>query len=182
LSLTVLDSRTLVDGIVTEETSVLVVVRRDSSNPTHPNVVSVPTQRIPLSLFRQMRRADGAGDGDDTASGFVDSAHHNGHDPIVYATEALLARKFEWGEALETGRARFRALAHGCLDGTAIYEMVSEDRAECSEAIAMMNVFGRADRRSRGPAARHEQLRTRGVDIGGTVHGRRPNPEPGHLR
>ena len=54
LSLTVLDARTLPEGILRPDSLLLVVVRRPDCNPTHPNVVSVPTQRLPRSLFCEL--------------------------------------------------------------------------------------------------------------------------------
>jgi hypothetical protein len=54
LSLTVLDAATLDDGVLLPDSSVLIVARRPGTNPTHPNVISVPTQRVPESLHRDI--------------------------------------------------------------------------------------------------------------------------------
>lgn len=142
LSLTVLDGSSLPGGELRADSRVLVVVRDAVANLTHPNVVSVPTQRIPAQLYdaivasarsvgkdRNVRFFDG---------GVISSKTDDGHNATVHATEALLARKLGLAEGLESGRVRFRAALRARVDGTAVYDNVGSDAI--FEPISMLNV------------------------------------------
>ena len=53
--LTILDGNTLgPNGEIDDKTKILVGVRDYRANPTHPNVISTPTQRIPKGLFDEL--------------------------------------------------------------------------------------------------------------------------------
>ena len=144
LSLTVLDGNSLRSGRVETDAQVLVVVRDAGTNPTHPNVVSVPTQRLPASLYDDIvASADVAGD--DVAGnvrffrgGLVDTSSDSGHHPVVYAVEALLARKLGLAEPLERDQLRLRAALRARVDGVAVYETGGEPEYE---HISMLNVL-----------------------------------------
>lgn len=145
LSLTVVDGRTMEDGVVTPASSVLAVDRSVAANPTHPHVVSVPTLRIPPSLHDAIVASAtlaGTRDGGHTAyfsGGEVDSEAHNGHAAVVYAVEALLARKLGAAELLESGGLRYRAALRSRVDDTAVYDNLGPENVY--EPISMTNVL-----------------------------------------
>jgi hypothetical protein len=144
LSLTILDEDTLDDGVLTSTSNVLVVARHPDTNHTHPDVVSVPTQRLPGALLADVvasARSLGPGvDGATTlyAGGVVDSAENSGHHPVIFATESLLARKLGLADALERGTFRFRAALRAVVAGTAVYD--NFDGPDVYEPIDMLNV------------------------------------------
>jgi hypothetical protein len=122
---------------------VLVVVRDAAANPTHPNVVSVPTQRIPLQLYDAIIASGRfVGEEPDRHAAFFDggviSSADSGHDATVHATEALLARKLGLADRLESGLVRFRAALRARVDGTAVYDNLGGDAI--FEPISMLNV------------------------------------------
>lgn len=142
LSLTVLDACSLRQGVLRLDSRMLVVVRRPTSNPTHPNVVSVPTQRLPRWLFSELvadaEEAACVKPGSVYAGKELDSHLANGHHPVVYATEALLARKLGAAGLLERSEMRFRAALRSRVAGYAMYDGSSPYGR--SEPIDMLNV------------------------------------------
>jgi len=132
------------DDVLSSSTRVLVVARAAGANRTHPNVVSVPTQRIPPALLEEIVAADDAvGEDSFRKARFfrgvsVDSGDHNGHHPLLYATEALLARKLGLAESLEGERLQFRAGLSARVEGTAVYDNLAS--RDVYEAISMLNV------------------------------------------
>jgi hypothetical protein len=110
---------------------VLVGVRRPSSNPTHPNVVSVPTQRVPEGLAEAIQLMVPKG-----GSSFQ-WVGRDGHSPLRYAIDSLLARKLGLGEPLEAGWIDYEAAAASETIGDAEYG------AGISERIVMLNCFVR---------------------------------------
>lgn len=144
LSLTVIDGGSLDHGVLSPNSRVLVAARSPRTNPTHPNVVSVPTQRLPRALHREIV-ASAVPDGQRSTSVTtyfsgppVDSAVINGHNPTMYAVESLLARKLGLAERLEQQTVSFRAALRSEVRAAAGYdnlgpEMVYED-------IEMLNV------------------------------------------
>lgn len=135
----------MVEGVVAPSTRVLVVARRPRANPTHPNVVSVPTQRLPPQLYEAIV-ASATVVGQDVTGHVayfrdddVDSAAHNGHAAVLYATEALLARKLGLAEALESERLRYTAGLRARVDGAAVYDNLAT--ADVYEPVAMLNVL-----------------------------------------
>lgn len=144
LSLTVLDSATLRDGVVQTDSKVLVVARREDTNPTHPNVVSVPTQRIPEALRDSIAGSAVAVGKDPTSGvsyfsqGYLDSKVHNGHHPTINAIEALLSRKLGLAESLESEQVSFRAALKAQVDGVALYDNIGD--SDVYEPVSMLNV------------------------------------------
>lgn len=146
LSLTVLDSRTLTKGIVQPDTKVLVVARSAEANKTHPHVVSVPTQRIPQAVNDAIVSA-ARKVGDDPTSGVayfrdpgVDSRLHNDHHPLVSAIESVMSRKLGLADALEREELSFRAALRTKVNGTALYDNLS-DSADVYERVSMLNAI-----------------------------------------
>lgn len=142
LSLAVLDASSLQAGVVRADSRVLIAARRPATNPTHPNVVSVPTQRIPPALYSAIvDSADPLGSSEERAyfqGGVVDNTSINGHHPVVFAVEALLARKLGLGDALEQGHCRFRAALRTRVGGAALYDNLGP--ADVYEPVSMLNV------------------------------------------
>lgn len=146
LSLTILDSSTLAEGIVQPDTKVLVVARSAETNKTHPHVVSVPTQRIPQALNDAIVSAAGKV-GDDPTSGTayfrqpeVNNQMHNDHQPLISAVESIMARKLGLADALEREELSFRASLRTRIDGTALYDNLS-DSADFYERVSMLNAI-----------------------------------------
>lgn len=149
LSLTIVDGTTLVGGQLDRTSKVLVVVRDEVSNPTHPNVVSVPTQRLPAPLYEAIVAGTEIVGDDQTGSvryyakKAVDDARANGHDSLVYAVEALAARKLGLADALERGKVRLRSSLCSRVDGVAVYE--AAEGPPDYERISMLNVVVQVD-------------------------------------
>lgn len=133
LALTILDSGTLGhEGAISVETKMLLAIRDPTTNRTHPNVISVPTQRIPRvlceslqSLCHERREVDESTliiTGPSSSSGTAD-----GHDPLIFAVSALLTRKLGVSDDLERGRIRYRAYIRGIVSGTVRHPGISED-------------------------------------------------------
>jgi hypothetical protein len=146
VALTVVDGRTLTDGAITASSKVLVVARDPAANPTHPNVVSVPTMRIPPldheAIVGSARFAGSDETGHTTyfSGGAVDSRIHNGHSVVVHATEALLARKLGMADALESGQLQFQAALRACVDGAAVYDNLAPPD-DVYEPVAMLGIL-----------------------------------------
>jgi hypothetical protein len=100
---------TIVDCEPTSKTRgrVLVVVRDPTTNPTHPNTVSVPTQRIPIALQHVFAGALPVDCSSNTR--WTSSRLASGHDPVIYAVEALCSRKLGIGDALERDAVLYEA-------------------------------------------------------------------------
>lgn len=119
IALTLFDNNTLVNGGIVADTRVRIGVRRAGSNLTHPDIVSVPTQRIPLSLAQEIL---GARTTAAEPEGLVklttrwsSNRSANGHNPVVYAVESLLSRKLGVAEYLESDRLIFEATPAICI-------------------------------------------------------------------
>jgi hypothetical protein len=145
VSLTVVDGRTVVDGAIVPASRVLVVARSPEANPTHPDVVSVPTLRIPPALYDDIVASatpvgtDETGHATYFGDGEADSASHNGHAAVVHATEALLARKLGLAETLESEELRYRAALRSRVDGVAVYDNLGD--ANVYEPVSMLNIL-----------------------------------------
>lgn len=122
LALTVLDRSTLDHETIVDQTRMLVVVRDPETNSTHPDVVSVPTQRIPIDLWADFRSLPVEYEDDSSATtifaeNWFDNTDSNGHNPLIFAVESLLSRKLGLAESLETDRLQFAASISGIVSG-----------------------------------------------------------------
>jgi hypothetical protein len=119
------------------KTKVLVGVRDPDTNNTDPNVVSVPTQRIPLRLLNEIcRGARMAHIQPDPELDYPerlldvyviqaeesDSRIASGHDPVIYAVESILATKLGLAEPLERGNINFTGSPTVLIVGSVLYE------------------------------------------------------------
>lgn len=149
LALTIVKSKqAMCDGIDASD-EVLICVRNEEFNETHPNVISVPTQRIPAVLAEKIIAA-GAEEGNSGSTMLYRgqaacSLSANGHSEIIYAVESLLAGKLGLADAIERGDFSFTARLAGNQIGTANHpEFHGTDRPD-HEDLQMMNIMVRVD-------------------------------------
>jgi hypothetical protein len=144
LALTILDGRSLDGGVLRPDSKVLAVVRRPETNPTHPNVVSVPTERIPQLVYDEIVAGSTVLGRDPVRQAVyfradvVDSLVHNKHHPVIYATKSLMSYKLGLTEGLVSGRVRVRATLCAKVDGVAVYDNVGPENVY--EPVSMLNV------------------------------------------
>lgn len=106
-----------------EGPEVLCVVRRPETNATHPDVLSVPTMRVPVALAREWPAA--------TLDGHTVTG-------LPYAVECLLTRKLGLGDALESGWPRYDLGRFGAWQGGSYIGV--EDGCDVIEDLTMYNV------------------------------------------
>lgn len=139
LTLTIMDAETMPQGQITKSSKMLWCIRNNSVNQTHPDVVSVPTQRIPSSLAEAiMSTGKPNGKHGDTAlvkQSSVSNTKLKGHDPIIFAVESLLSRKLGLSDELEREEIEFEAALNGLHIGTAKYHNLGTE-----EELQMVNI------------------------------------------
>jgi len=144
LTLTIIDSLSTIDDIITADSKVLYCVRSQRANLTHPDIVSVPTQRIPHEIASSLLdKADLTGMSDRTRmyqGPTLSSESENGHNPLIYCVESLLSRKLGLADYLERDEIKFRAQLSGTHDGVAEYPNL-----DTNEELCMINVIVRID-------------------------------------
>lgn len=138
LALTILDGKTLRAGRIALETRVVLAVRDPTTNTSHPNVVSVPTQRIPQGVFDSIARpVDRQKSSDASTEFFTESAlanaDTNGHSDLIFAVNSLLSSKMSLSESLERKALQYEAYARALVTGTVVH-------SDYSEPTAMLNV------------------------------------------
>lgn len=96
LGLTIINVVDKSKGITCKD-KILLCIRDPLTNINHPNVVSVPTQRIPMSLYRDIiSSADSYNiqspyvlfNGD-----FISNDRYRGNNPVIFSVEATIFRK-----------------------------------------------------------------------------------------
>lgn len=112
--------------------NLLLVQRSPHTNRTHPDVVSVPTLRIPSLLAAAVLTHDIA----PTAH----SAFANGHDPRIFVTEAIMSQKLGMSEALERGELQYETGVASVLSGTAEYAAGEVGVTAAKEPLRMINL------------------------------------------
>ena len=149
LALTIVNSDLPLSEGISVEDEMLVCVRNEEINRTHPNVISVPTQRIPAVLAEKIIAA-GASDGN-CGSTTLYRGHSasnqtaNGHSEIIYAVESLMAGKLGLADALESGEFSFTARLAGNQIGTANYPEFHGTELADHEDLQMLNLLVRID-------------------------------------
>lgn len=140
LALTVLDGSSMEGHQISPQTRVRVVVRSRETNQTHPDIVSVPTGRIPAalasSIWDERRVRAREGETDLYCIEPVSSQPHSGHNPIAYAVKSLLCGKMGVADELELQNFKFEAFLVGCQAGEARYPNCVPD----TEYLKMINV------------------------------------------
>jgi hypothetical protein len=126
---------------VDAKTRILVGVRDPKTNNTHPNVVSVPTARIPSQLLAILWPRSGAR----VAFGYTllqdwaprKNGPRRGADPVIYLVESILTRKLGLSDALERGQVEFDAGPVAATDGWSHY---APEDIPASERLTMVSV------------------------------------------
>jgi hypothetical protein len=142
LSITILDQSTSNFDSVTEEARMLAVVRDPNTNLTHPNVISIPTQRIPEVLFHAILESANI-DNECGLTTFyegkaIDNVSESGHHPVIYAVESILSRKLGMAEVVESDALQFQAAVRVVTIGKSNH-VYSTSEIQC-EHIAMANI------------------------------------------
>ncbi len=153
ISLTVIDGKTLgPKGRVILDTRILVGVRNPKTNLTHPNVISVPTQRIPQQLFKAIldlvkktkvnsdfysRFPEEIFEVELLKSSPFSSRDIKGHNPIIYAVESVLASKLGVSESIQRGEISFVASPVTLLFGSTQYAFLNEEIDLVDDAVQL---------------------------------------------
>lgn len=133
------------------EDEILYCVRDQQVNLTHPNVVSIPTQRIPTSLGEElMAKGTDKGTQGETqllTSVIASNKDVNGHDPMIFAVESIMARKLGLADQLESDELAFTVELAGHQRGRARYLKGSGKNPGINddEELRMINLFVRID-------------------------------------
>jgi hypothetical protein len=142
VALTIVNSKNNQIRETTRDSELLVVVRDVTTNLTHPNVISVPTQRIPVSLFSDIIGSGKLAIKTQSTTYFtgewIANNRQNGHNPIIYAIEALLARKLGAANALETRTLAFESQLKAMMVGQSYHPQLPIERRY--ENISMLNI------------------------------------------
>lgn len=120
--------------------SVLVGIRSEAVNRSHPNVVSVPTMRLPLQLAEAVLAAREHG-GALSRSMCVPGV---AHDPVGYAVWSLLAAKVGLADAIERKAFDLSILDSCVLQGESLIDYV--DGVDVVEQLTMINLLCRIER------------------------------------
>ena len=148
ISLIIVESSAFSSGRFIETGRVLVCVRDPVANGDHhPNVLSVPTQRIPKVLLEVVKNGclqfpvHNRESSIALKSDWADNSTHNGHNPVIYSVEALLSEKLGINEA-ERGpdSCPFRAKPVWIESGNALYSKRLGERDEL-EPIDMLGML-----------------------------------------
>lgn len=146
VALTILDGDTLErDGLPTSDSLVLVVVRAPETNATHPNVLCVPTQRIPMSaaerLLAHPRQVlmSNAPSLHYYGEQWHDSAQARQAPEVIFLVNSLLCRKLGLADALERGEFFYKASLHLSIED----EVFHPDH---SELTIMFNIVLKVER------------------------------------
>jgi hypothetical protein len=119
------------------EARILTVVRNPATNQTHPNTLSVPTQRIPDALLADLTSRPSL---DAANPVLVSNVDTSGHDAVIYAVESLLASKLGLADALESGAFEFEGAVGVTSTGDVHYPNEGV-RGVRTERITMVNLI-----------------------------------------
>lgn len=142
ISLTILDDATLSSSEIHDQTKILIGVRSAEANITDPNVVSVPTQRAPPKLLKEIcSKSQKVEISKNIGLNFpehflqayllnapvIDNKQVSGHNSTIYAVESVLTRKLGLADALERGNIHFTACPTSLIVGSVFYEKITSD-------------------------------------------------------
>ena len=141
LSVSIIDKNTLSEnGVITPESNILVGVRCALTHLTHPDVVSIPTQRIPEKLLDDYYE-EGIETGVEEITlpvlaseifkiqpgkNYAITDESSSHDPLKYAVESILSKKLLLGQALEEKKITFTAEPAIAITGFVLYEKTGD--------------------------------------------------------
>jgi len=139
LALTIVKSSARQPAGFSADDQILICVRNKDINRTHPEVVSVPTQRIPKTLAENLLQDSQTtgmeGDTNLFQGEVYSNTTANGHNEVVFLVESLLSKKLGVADSLESGLIKFRAALHGNQNGVAKYPNLDE-----TEHLQMINI------------------------------------------
>lgn len=143
VSFTLIDCTDKVEEVTLSlDSHIQVVVRRPSTNKTHPNVISVPTHRIPVSLLGEILSTGSLVSSHGRTAMYQSNLFSNlkdrGHNPIIYTVENILAKKLEVGALILSGKLVFSAYLQSASIGKAYYANLPPGEQE--EYIHMVNI------------------------------------------
>lgn len=123
----------------TKGQNILVGIRNEAVNKNHPNVVSVPTMRVPVGVGREIMIQIDAGrlPQSITQPGIA-------HDVIGYALWSLLAVKLGLADTIEMGQFDLRVLAACSLQGHSLIDYI--DGQDVTESLTMISLLCVVDR------------------------------------
>jgi hypothetical protein len=139
LALTILDAGTLSTASkVTAETRVLLAIRDPQTNKSHPSVISVPTQRLPTSLFHDLTSIVTREYMLDTSTELFQqipfkNLQNNGHSNVIFAVNSILSGKMGVSDFLEQRALLYTAYLRGLVFGTVHHP-------DHKEFTAMLNI------------------------------------------
>jgi len=133
---------TITDGPISgPATRVLLVVRDPLTNRTHPDVISVPTVRIPNSLCTAIvehSKPEGVHGATQLYNGNeVNSEGVSSHDEVIFAVKMVMATKLGCSEAIEMTEMSFQAGLRAAANGHVQHSNISPPFAE---TIVMVNI------------------------------------------
>lgn len=111
------------------DSRILIGVRKPKSNAQHPNIVSIPTQRIPAELFGAIK----------ARIGLSPAIGRPGDDPIAYAVQCLMSQKLSMGHLLELGEVEFIAAAQTVFSG--VTPILSDGDKEIAWKMVQIQVY-----------------------------------------
>lgn len=125
MALAIIDSTGRPPAEARPDSPILLGIRCPQANATHPNVVSVPTQRVPGAFLLETIAACTLVQAADAAWFFtfpeVTNTRENGHHPVIFLIESVLSRKLGVAQALERGEIEFTAGFFSLTTGIAHY-------------------------------------------------------------
>jgi len=143
LALTIFNSSKPVLERILPESQILIVVRDPATNLRHPNVVSMPTQKVPISLIHdiqtQGRMKYASGDVSYYDGTVFSNRSGDCNNPILYGTQSLLCSKLGLAEPLEKGLFKYYAKIATVISGTVLHPMYPSGTE--SEHMTMVNLI-----------------------------------------
>lgn len=124
LALTIVDASTTASfESINSSSLVLVGVRDPETNSTHPNVLSVPTKRVPNGVLGaievEILQENSVGTSTTYILNELDPDQRtNGHNSLFFAVKSILAEKLGVAEQIELGNVRFETRLEAMVVGT----------------------------------------------------------------
>ncbi len=108
IALTIVNSETLESGNITDDSEVWVCQRHDNHNKSHPNSVSIPTQRTPIAIMKDLVKLK-------KGTKILPAYETLNSDPCLnYAIESILSKKLGLARELYDKHLEFKAIVTKC--------------------------------------------------------------------
>jgi hypothetical protein len=132
------------------------VVRDPATNSTHGDVISVPTMRVPAPLFDSLLPSIGSYEDERGKTTIYsieqadsieqsDNVCLDGHNPLIFTVEGILAQKLGVADQLELGQLTFNAVLAAKGVGTSVYHEPVRRFEQIRMAGIVVEVTGGAD-------------------------------------